>query len=180
MDIYLPKETLAKSIPVILWWHSGGLMQGTRKAPTSLSPQTAIKFLSDCKAAVDFLHSPAFQAATNNRVDASKLVVSGSSAGGWLSLLVGNGIGYEACGLESPASRVRGIAAVYPITDLNDPFWMDKKEKTAYFERAVPQEEMAEYLDPKAPKVASSSLDSPRWLFSTYMVPLHPPYVVYP
>lgn len=21
MDIYLPKETLAKSIPVILWWH---------------------------------------------------------------------------------------------------------------------------------------------------------------
>ncbi len=65
---------------------------------------------------------------------------------------------------------MRGIAAIYPITDLNDPFWTDKKEKAAYFERAIPQEEMAEYLDPKAPKVASSSLDSPRWLFYTYMV----------
>lgn len=64
----------------------------------------------------------------NNRADASKLVVSGSSAGGWLSLSVGNGIGYEACGLELPTSWVRRIAAISPIADLDDPV-LDGQER---------------------------------------------------
>ena len=43
------------------------------------------------------------------------IVVSGSSAGGWLALLAGTGIGFEACGLGLPP-KVAGIAAIYPIT----------------------------------------------------------------
>lgn len=40
--------------------------------------------------------------------------------GGWLALLTGLGVGFEACGIEAPAPPT-SIAAIYPISDLNDP-----------------------------------------------------------
>ena len=40
--------------------------------------------------------------------------------GGWLALLTGMGIGFEACGISPPAPPT-SIAAIYPISDLNDP-----------------------------------------------------------
>jgi acetyl esterase/lipase len=88
-----------------------------------LAPQVRLpQIMEDIKSAMDFLRSPEFAEATENRIDASKLVVSGGSAGGWLALLAGTGVGFKACGIEPPAAP-SVIAAIYPITDLLDPFW---------------------------------------------------------
>lgn len=125
--------------------------------------------LSDCASAMDFVRSPAFAQATGNRVDASKMVVSGSSAGGWLSLLTGTGIGYAACGLGLPAP-VSGIAALYPISDLADPFWTTKQHPVSYMPRVIPDEEVAPFIDPAADKVGFSAVDSKRAIFYHYMV----------
>jgi len=190
LDVFLPESaTKTSKAPVFIWWHGGGLLQGTRKgisphhlsAPAKhniciisadyrLSPQTRLPgILSDCKAAMDFVRSPAFTLATDDRVDASRMVLSGSSAGGWLALLAGTGIGYAACGLEPPAP-VSGIAALYPITDLSDPFWTTKQHPVSYMPRVVPDAEVAPFLDPAAAKVAFTTLDSKRAVFYHYMV----------
>jgi hypothetical protein len=92
---------------------------------------------------MSFLRSEDFGKATEGRVDQSKICVSGGSAGecalycsrqkfvdsppipsqtgGWLALLVGLGVGFEACGITPPAAPT-SIAAIYPISDLNDPY----------------------------------------------------------
>ncbi|KAF7361793.1 Polyketide synthase [Mycena venus] len=190
LDVFVPDSaTETSKVPVFVWWHGGGLLQGTRKgisphhlsapmkhnicivsADYRLAPQTRLPgILADCKAAMDFVRSPAFANATGNRVDASKMVVSGSSAGGWLSLLAGTGIGYAACGLEPPVP-VSGIAALYPISDLGDPFWSTKQRPVSYMPSVIPDEEVAPFIDPAADKVAFSALDSKRSIFYHYMV----------
>jgi len=190
LDVFVPESaTETSKVPVFLWWHGGGLLQGTRKgtsphhlsAPAKhnlcivsadyrLAPQTRLPgILADCKAAMDFVRSPAFAQATGNRVDASRMVVSGSSAGGWLLLLAGTGIGYAACGLDPPAP-VSGIAALYPISDLADPFWTTKQHPVSYMPRVIPHEEAAPYVDPNAEKVGFSAMDSKRGIFYHYMV----------
>jgi len=190
LDVFVPEgATETSKAPVVVWWHGGGLLQGTRKgtAPHHLSapakhnvcivspdyrlaPQTRLPgILADCKAALDFIRSPAFALATGNRVDASKIVTSGSSAGGWLSFLAGTGIGYAACGLDSPAP-VSGITALYPISDLNDPFWTTKQHPVSYFPRVIPDEEVATFVDPTTEKLSFSALDSKRSVFYHYMV----------
>lgn len=135
-----------------------------------LAPQTRIPgILSDCKAAIEFVKSTAFSAATEGRVDSSKIVVSGSSAGGWLSLLAGTGVGFKSCGLEPPPP-VTGIAAIYPITDLLDPFWSTPQHPVSYMDRVVHRSEVKPFLDPNAEKVGFSASDSKRSIFYTYMV----------
>jgi hypothetical protein len=42
------------------------------------------------------------------------------TTGGWLALLTGLGVGFEACGIAPPAAPTSN-AALYPISDLNDP-----------------------------------------------------------
>lgn len=118
---------------------------------------------------MDFVRSPAFAQATGNRVEASKMVLSGSSAGGWLSFLAGTGVGYAACGLEPP-SAVSGICALYPISDLADPFWTTKQHPVSYMPRVVSHQEAAPFIDPTAHKVAFSALDSKRSITYHYMV----------
>ncbi|KAF7321661.1 Polyketide synthase [Mycena kentingensis (nom. inval.)] len=206
LDVYLPPAASESAkVPVCLWWHGGGLLQGTRKGKQSmpplyylipynvavsphhlsapekhniclvsadyrLAPQTRLPgILSDCKAALEFLSSDAFKTATNNAVDASKVVVSGSSAGGWLCLLAGTGIGYAACGL-APPPKVSGIAALYPITDLADPFWTTKQHPVSYLPRVIPDEEVASFVDPTSQKLAFTAVESPRAIFYHYMV----------
>ncbi|KAJ6625516.1 SNF2 family N-terminal domain-containing protein [Mycena sp. CBHHK59/15] len=190
LDVFVPESaTETAKVPVFIWWHGGGLLQGTRKATSPhhlsapakhnlcivsadyrLAPQTRLPgILADCTAAMDFVRSPAFAFATGNRVDASKMVLSGSSAGGWLSLLAGTGIGYAACGLDPPAP-VSGIAALYPITDLTDPFWTTKQYPVSYMPRIVQDSEVQPFINPDDEKVAFSTLDSKRAVFYHYMV----------
>lgn len=135
-----------------------------------LAPQTRLPgILADCKSAIEFVRSPQFAAATKNRVDSSKLILSGSSAGGFLAFLAGTGIGYAACGLEPP-SPVTGIAAFYPITDLEDPFWTTKQHPVSYFPRVIEAAELEPFINPNDAKAVSSALDSKRSIFYHYMV----------
>lgn len=135
-----------------------------------LAPQTRLPgILADCKDAISFIRSPKFASLTSNRIDASKLILSGSSAGGFLALLAGTGIGYTACGLEKP-EPVTGIAAFYSITDLEDPFWTTKQHPVSYFKRVIGKEEVEPFISPDDTKVVSSALDSKRSIFYHYMV----------
>jgi acetyl esterase/lipase len=135
-----------------------------------LAPQTRMPgILSDAKAAMDFLQTAEFRNATGGCADASRVVLSGSSAGGWLSLLSGTGIGFEACGLEIPRP-VRGIAALYPITDLQDSFWKTKQHPVSYMDRVIETSELIDFLDPNAPKTSSSPGDGLRAMMYHYMI----------
>jgi len=153
----------------------------TRRAPAKhnlcivsvdyrLAPQTRFPaILADCKAAIDFLHTDKFAQATDSRVDTSRLVVSGSSAGGWLSLLAGTGIGYRASGIEPPEG-ITGIAAIYPITDLLDPFWSTKQRPVVYMDRIIENQEMETFMDPNSKKTSCSEATGKRSMFYHYMV----------
>ncbi|KAF7315556.1 Polyketide synthase [Mycena indigotica] len=172
LDVYLPStDTGTTKVPVLLWWHAVekyGIC--VVSADYRLAPQSRLPaILADCKAAMEFVQSPAFAEATSNSVDSAKLVVSGSSAGGWLSLLNGTGIGYAACGLDPPP-RVLGIAALYPITDLADPFWTTKQRPVSYFPRVIPDEEVASFVDPTSAKISFTTPESPRSVLYHYMV----------
>ncbi|KAJ3737232.1 Alpha/Beta hydrolase protein [Lentinula guzmanii] len=192
MDVYLsPSSSQQSPAPILLWWHGGGLLQGTRKgvsphhlrAPAShgvtfisadyrLAPQFRLPtILSDCADAVKFLHTQQFQKATEGRADASRVILSGSSAGGWLSLLCGYRIGFDEIGVPKPPS-VQGVVPIYPITDLEDPFWTTTQRPVKYMDRVIAREEVQPFLNPDEPtsRIASSALDSPRAIFYSFMV----------
>ncbi|TFK37793.1 Alpha/Beta hydrolase protein [Crucibulum laeve] len=188
MDVYIPENASEKDkAPVLLWWH--GLSPHMLSAPSvhnlcivspdyRLAPQTRLpEILSDCAHALSFLSTPQFTSATSNRVDTTRIVVSGSSAGGWLALFTGTGVGYEACGLAPPKRAVqggngqgiKGIASLYPITDMEDAFWKGQKP-LVYIDRVIEKKEVEAYLDPNAKKTCASALDDPRSIFYHYMV----------
>ncbi|KIK63894.1 hypothetical protein GYMLUDRAFT_241128 [Collybiopsis luxurians FD-317 M1] len=192
MDVYIsPSATQEKPAPVLCWWHGGGLLQGTRKgvsphhlrAPARhnitfisvdyrLAPQFRFPaILSDCTDALKFIKSDEFKKATQGLVDSSRIILSGSSAGGWLSLLCGLGIGFEESGVPKPPP-VQGMIPIYPITDLEDPFWKIPQRPVPYFGRIIADEEAHPFIDPKDPgsHVASSAWDSPRSVMYPYML----------
>ncbi|KAE8203861.1 hypothetical protein CF327_g7750, partial [Tilletia walkeri] len=62
-----------------------------------LAPQARMpSILSDISDALHFLQSPKFEPRTGEKLDTSRIALSGSSAGGWLALLAGTGYGFEA------------------------------------------------------------------------------------
>jgi acetyl esterase/lipase len=136
-----------------------------------LAPQTRFPgILEDCKSAIDFIQSsPLFKSATKNSVDSSRLIVSGGSAGGWLSLLAGTGIGYSACGLQPP-SGIIAVAAIYPISDILDPFWTTKQHPVSYVGRVIGREEVEPFISPLDVKAAFSPVDDRRGQFYAYML----------
>ncbi|KAF9067155.1 Alpha/Beta hydrolase protein [Rhodocollybia butyracea] len=192
MDVYLsPSASPENPAPILCWWHGGGLLQGTRKAVSPhhlsapsehnvtlvspdyrLAPQFRLPtVLSDCADALKFLHSEEFKAATEGRADPSRVILTGSSAGGWISFLCGYGIGLDESGVSKPPA-VQGIVPIYPITDLEDPFWSTKQRPVSYMDRVIAEEEVQPFLNPEDPgsHVAFSPLDSPRAMFYHYMV----------
>jgi len=192
MDVYLaPAATSGNPAPILLWWHGGGLLQGYRKvvsphhlsapekynitfisADYRLAPQFRLPdILSDCADAMKFLHTGEFQTATDGRADATRVILSGSSAGGWLSFLCASGIGFEASGIPKPPT-VQGNAAIYPITDLEDPFWTTIQRPVSYSDKIISKEQVEPFINPDDPgsRVAFSPLDSPRSIFYHYML----------
>ncbi|KIK62960.1 hypothetical protein GYMLUDRAFT_163802 [Collybiopsis luxurians FD-317 M1] len=192
MDIYLsPSSTPENPAPCMLWWHAGGLLVGTRKhaaphhvraplehnvtfisADYRLAPQFRIpEILSDCVDAVKFLHSAEFKKATEGRVDTSQIILTGSSAGGWLSLLIGCGIGFKEAGLEKiPA--VKGLIPIYPMTNLEESFYRIKHRPVEYLGRMIQDEEVQPFINPDDPgsRVAGAKLEGPRTIMYNYAV----------
>lgn len=191
-DIILPSNVSEhqKPLPVLVWWHGGGLLQGTRKgtaphlqkapeqhniivvsADYRLAPQVRLpEILSDVGDLLRWIDSDEFAKLTKNKADQKKVFVSGSSAGGWLALLAASGLGFKECGLNLPPKPF-GCIAIYPISDLLDPFWNTKQRPVTYFPRIIDGEkELGQALDPKSEVVTFSALDAPRSVFYHYMI----------
>ncbi|GAA5881183.1 hypothetical protein JCM16303_004832 [Sporobolomyces ruberrimus] len=195
LDYILPENHDGKEkLPVVVWFHGGGLLQGSRKTPYShltrapskynlalisadyrLAPQTRFpQILSDLTSLFTYILSPAFETATKGVFDVSRIVTCGSSAGGWLSLLSGLKIGFEESGQEWEQKlgdgRVKGVVGIYPITTVEDKFWHTKQHPVSYFDRVLEEPEMREYLDPKAKEISSNEDDPDRNKMYTYMI----------
>lgn len=194
VDIHLPTAASASNPvnKVLVWWHGGGLLQGTRKgmsphmqsapdkhgiavvaADYRLAPQTRIPgIIADARDVVAWVQSEAFGEAVQSKATNENVYTSGSSAGGWLSLLVASELSFDKLGVKPLPRPVTGCIAIYPITDITDPFWTTKQRPVSYMEGRIIDgpSELGEYLDPKAPPTASSSLDSPRAQFYHYMI----------
>lgn len=98
LDIYYPKST--KNFATVIWFHGGGLTVGKKSIPASLkgkgiaviavnyrlNPKVkAPKYIEDAAAAVAWT----FKNISNFGGDSSLIFISGHSAGGYLSSMVG-------------------------------------------------------------------------------------------
>ncbi|MFP9113215.1 alpha/beta hydrolase [Flavobacterium sp. RHBU_3] len=98
LDVYYPKDT--KDFATILWFHGGGLTGGSKEIPQALkdkgyaiigvgyrlSPKVKVKqCIEDAAAAIAWT----FNNIEKYGGDASKIFLSGHSAGGYLDLMVG-------------------------------------------------------------------------------------------
>ena len=98
LDIYYPKNT--KDFPTIVWFHGGGLTGGNKYIPENLKEEgiciIAVNyrlhpevmtpvFIEDAAAAVAWV----FNNIEDYGGDSSKIFISGHSAGGYLTMMVG-------------------------------------------------------------------------------------------
>lgn len=187
LDLYLPPE--AQSVPVLLWWHGGGLLQGHRSsvaphlkqsvqkynhavisADYRLAPQATVEdIFEDLRDCVTFIRSAEGLAkhVQQGALDTKRFAVSGSSAGGYLAFLAG-----LYC---EPKPNV--ILPIYPITDPlgyfftnSQPFPLFKPPGKVDLEKKVTKEELAVYLAKDAELVANCPRDSSRSNFYYYML----------
>ena len=98
LDIYLPNNT-NKALPIIVWFHGGGLTGGTKAIPEELKNDQFIIVSAEYRLSPK-VHAPAFiedAAASvawvfNNMQqyggDTSKIFLSGHSAGGYLAMML--------------------------------------------------------------------------------------------
>lgn len=134
LDVYKPKATAAKSKqPGVLFIHGGGWTGGTKEA---VVPRFVVPFLEKgfvvasveyrlakvalAPAAVsDVLKAAEWFRKNAERygVDSKRIVVSGDSAGGHLSLMVG--LTPKSAGL-GPSDKVGAVVNFYGITDVGD------------------------------------------------------------
>jgi acetyl esterase/lipase len=137
LDLYVPKES-TKPVPVLVWIHGGGW---GRLSKDSISGQIipylelgwivvnvdyrltaaglAPAAVQDCRAVLRWIAVHAKQI----KADLSRIVLSGSSAGGHLALMTGmlpKGIAFDTLGSVKETPRVAAIVNHYGITDVND------------------------------------------------------------
>ena len=97
LDIYIPSN--AKALPVLVWFHGGGLTAGTKAIPEELKNNKFIVVSAEYRLSPK-VHSPAYiedaaaaVAWVFNNIqqyggDTSKIFLSGHSAGGYLSMML--------------------------------------------------------------------------------------------
>ena len=177
LDFYLPED--AKNVPVLLWFHGGGLLQSKRNtvAPHMLSavskynialvsadyrlaPQVGVaEIFDDVKDCVAFIRNRLPSLAGEGVVDVSRLAVSGSSAGGYLAFLAGLYV--------EPKPKV--ILPIYPITDPLGLFFTTSQPHP--FGGPPPDVKALEpFIDPSGQLVASNEPDSKRNEMYMYML----------
>lgn len=174
LDVYLPDN--ASNVPILLWFHGGGLLQGHRSklaphmlrsvekyqhclisADYRLAPQVGIQdIFEDVRDCVDFIRSRSGLSKAlggEGVVDAGRLAVSGSSAGGYLAFLTG-----LHC---EPKPQV--LLPIYPITDPLGTFFTNSqpaptlKKGEVDFDKKIPDSLVAPFTDRTAPVVANNT-----------------------
>lgn len=178
IDVHLPNS--AKNVPILLWFHGGGLLQGKRdsvaphmlragknhnfaviSADYRLAPQVGVaEIFEDVKDCVAFIrHGSLKDALGEGVVDTTRLAVSGSSAGGYLALLAGLYV--------EPKPKV--LLPIYPITDPLGTFFTTSQPHP--FGGPPPDlEALKPFIDPNAEVVAYNEGDSKRNGMYMYML----------
>ena len=121
LDVYYPKNS--KNFPTVVWFHGGGLKGGNKSVPKQLQEKgiaiVAVNyrlypkvktpvFINDAAAAVAWT----FKNIKNYGGDSTKIIVSGSSAGGDLTMMVGMDKSY----LKKHQIDANDIFALLPLT----------------------------------------------------------------
>ncbi|OAA46371.1 Alpha/beta hydrolase fold-3 [Metarhizium rileyi] len=179
LDLYLPPH--AQKIPVLLWFHGGGLLQGCRdrhmaphmvrgvtehkyalvSADYRLAPQVGVKdILEDAHDCISFVRNELIKHVAVGIVDPTRLAVSGSSAGGYLAFLAGLYV--------EPKPQV--ILCIYPITDPLGQFFTTPQVKKLDGRACVDPALVAEFLNPSAEAVTGNGPNSYRNKMYNYML----------
>jgi acetyl esterase/lipase len=183
LDIYIPAS--AQAVPILLWFHGGGLLQGHRQgvaphmlesvskhnhalisADYRLAPQVGVQeILEDVQDCATFIRRPdglAKHLEGNNAVDTSRLAISGSSAGGYLALLAGLYV--------EPKPQV--ILPIYPITDPLGIFFTTSQPGPSEVESKKREVDAAvqPFLDRDAAAVANNAPGTSRGQMYSYML----------
>ena len=121
LDVYYPKNS--NNFPTVVWFHGGGLKGGNKSVPKQLQEKgiaiVAVNyrlypkvktpvFINDAAAAVAWT----FKNVKNYGGDSTKIIVSGSSAGGYLTMMVGLDKSY----LKKHQIDANDIFALLPLT----------------------------------------------------------------
>jgi acetyl esterase/lipase len=143
LDILRPKETAPGKRPGVIVIHGGGWVGGTKEAqiPTCLryvekgfvcaDVEYRLAAVATAPAAVNDVLAAArwfFKNTKKYGVDKKRIAVTGSSAGGHLSLMVG--MTPKSAGL-GPQAKVRAVVNFYGITDVNDQLQGENMRKYA-------------------------------------------------
>lgn len=134
LDIYYPAKH--GKVPVIVWFHGGGLNSGSKEIPAELKKQHMIiiaanyrlspkvncpAYIEDAAAAVAW----AFQHVSEYGGDISRIILSGHSAGGYLAEMIGLDKQYLAK-YNIDANRVAGL---FPFSGQAITHFTVRKEK---------------------------------------------------
>lgn len=184
LDVHLPSNTTTlthpQNLPVYLWFHGGGLLQGSRQKLTPhhlrrvndfplalisadyrLAPQASLaEILQDVHDCIRFIRQDLSARLPPHTIDPARLVVGGSSAGGYLALLAGLYVTPKPC----------AIAAIYPITDPLGTFFTTKQTRLPFGKQTVARDAVAQFLNVDAPVQVDSRADEARNDMYFYML----------
>lgn len=121
LDVYYPTD--ATDAPVVVWFHGGGLTGGNRSVPEELTNAglvvVAVNYrlmpradISDCIDDAACAVAWAFKHAAEYNGSASKIYVSGHSAGGYLTSM----IGLDKKWMQKYGIDANSIAALLPLS----------------------------------------------------------------
>lgn len=134
LDIYYPDK--AANVPVIVWFHGGGITGGSKNIPSELKKQNVIvitvnyrlspkvtcpAYIEDAAAAVAW----AFNNVRSFGGDTTKIYVSGHSAGGYLTTMIGLDKQY----LAKYSIDANRIAGLFPFSGQAITHFTVRKEK---------------------------------------------------
>ncbi|ORY81772.1 Alpha/Beta hydrolase protein [Leucosporidium creatinivorum] len=171
-DVFLPTSTSTHSLPVLLWWHGGGLLMSSRatigphlrraaekykmavvSADYRLAPQAPIpQIMEDVRDAASWVRDKLPGILGEGVIDPARLIVGGHSAGGYLALLSAS----PKIGITPPP---KAVVALYPITNPRGPFFTTAQRPVSGIpnDRIIAHEEMARHIDPSAAILSGST-----------------------
>lgn len=181
LDLYLPSSPSSSGkTPILVWFHGGGLLQGRRDAVKEhtysvlkhgyalvspdyrLAPQVpAREILTDILDCLTFVRDKLQEyvpSSSDITFDTSRICVSGSSAGGYITFL---------SGLYSDVPKV--LLPIYPMTDCWGSFFTNPQMQGVR-EGHVDKSIVAPFLDKNAEVMSENDPEGPRQKMYSYML----------